>query len=188
MLRKKLKTNMKFKRMYLLAVIILGISIASTMLVVYADTDGNELRITAQPDKLVLNLGSEWAGTEFELRLDSGVFPVPVKVSSVGVLTMELGGSKTYTLTLVNSIPAAEPSESSHVPAGSEKSDAEIIGSEQTNIIVEPEVSDSSIPLIPMIIFLSGLILAVTGLLVMRAVKRRREYCENDDGDEYDEE
>lgn len=44
----------------------------------YADTDANTPQITQQPDQLVLQLGARWAGVEFELRTDAGVFPVPV--------------------------------------------------------------------------------------------------------------
>ena len=101
---KKFKPNI----LYILAVIILGISIASTALVVYADTDGKELKITTQPEKLILNLGADLAGAEFELKFDSGVFPVPVKANSSGILTMELGGSKTYILTRIKPVSATE--------------------------------------------------------------------------------
>lgn len=63
-----------------------------------ADTDGTEPQLTQQPDQLILQLGTRWAGVEFELRTDAGVFPAPIVVDSSGVLTMDLGGSKTYTL------------------------------------------------------------------------------------------
>ena len=61
--------NIKTIMLYILAVIIMGIGITSTVLIVYADTDGNELKITNQPDKLVIQLGADWAGAEFELKL-----------------------------------------------------------------------------------------------------------------------
>lgn len=66
----------------------------------YADTDGTEPKIIQQPDQLVLQLGTRWAGVEFELRTDAGIFPVPVVVDEYGVLTMDLGGSTTYNLEL----------------------------------------------------------------------------------------
>ena len=50
----------------------------------YADTDANTPQITQQPDQLVLQLGARWAGVEFELRTDAGVFPVPVVVDESG--------------------------------------------------------------------------------------------------------
>lgn len=80
----------------------------------YADTDANTPQITQQPDQLVLQLGARWAGVEFELRTDAGVFPVPVVVDESGILRMDLGGSTTYTLSCINStvpIPDPEPTE-----------------------------------------------------------------------------
>lgn len=77
-----------------------------------ADTDENTPRITQQPDQLVLQLGVRWAGVEFELRTDAGRFPVPVVVNESGVLTMDLGGSTTYTLSCMESsvpVPSPEP-------------------------------------------------------------------------------
>lgn len=77
-----------------------------------ADTDKNTPRITQQPDQLVLQLGVRWAGVEFELRTDAGRFPVPVVVNESGVLTMDLGGSTTYTLSCMESsvpVPSPEP-------------------------------------------------------------------------------
>ena len=68
-----------------------------------ADTDENTPRIAQQPDQLVLQLGVRWAGVEFELRTDAGRFPVPVVVDESGVLTMDLGGSTTYTLSCMES-------------------------------------------------------------------------------------
>ena len=69
----------------------------------YADTDANTPQLTQQPDQLVLQLGARWAGVEFELRTDAGVFPVPVVVDESGILRMDLGGSTTYTLSCINS-------------------------------------------------------------------------------------
>ena len=64
----------------------------------YTNTDGTELRLADQPEKLVLQLGEEWIGTKFELKTDAGVYPAFVVVDNSGILTMELGGSKVYTL------------------------------------------------------------------------------------------
>ena len=57
----------------------------------YADTDGTEPKITQQPDQLVLQLGTRWAGVEFELRTDAGIFPVPVVVDEYGYSSKEIG-------------------------------------------------------------------------------------------------
>lgn len=86
----------------------------------YADTDGTEPKIVQQPDQLVLQLGTRWAGVEFELRTDAGIFPVPVVVDEYGILTMDLGGSTTYTLSCINSttpIPDAEPAPTDPPPS-----------------------------------------------------------------------
>ena len=211
---KKFKSNI----LYILAVIILGISIASTALVVYADTDGKELKITTQPEKLILNLGADFAGAEFELKFDSGVFPVPVKANSSGVLTMELGGSKTYTLTRIKPVSATEPVKpiSELNPTDINQSASDIPENETGTLLSEEKPSietdeitepiddeiispDNSVPLFPMIIFLSLLLLISIVLLVMRAIKKRNEYYDdeeyddeddddNQDTDEYDEE
>ena len=76
----------------LLLTVLLMLSLTPAAL---ADTDENTPRITKQPDQLVLQLGTHWAGVEFELRTDAGKFPVPVVVDETGVLTMDLGGSST---------------------------------------------------------------------------------------------
>ena len=81
-------------RVTLLTALCLAMCLCTTA---FADTDGTEPKITQQPDQLVLQLGTRWAGVEFELRTDAGVFPAPIVVDETGVLTMDLGGSTTYT-------------------------------------------------------------------------------------------
>ena len=66
-----------------------------------------------------MQLGTRWAGVEFELRTDAGIFPVPVVVDEYGVLTMDLGGSTTYTLSCIHStapIPDLEPEQTDPPP------------------------------------------------------------------------
>ena len=190
--------NIKAIMLYILAVITMGIGIASTVLIVYADTDGNELKITNQPDKLVIQLGADFAGAEFELKLDSGVFPVPVKADSSGVITMELGGSKTYTLTRMTSAAVVKSTEAITNPADIAQSNSDNPPEMETNTIIvseeinttdsngKIEVPDNSIPILPLILFLGGFIVAVIVLLAMRYMKKRREYYGNDDDYEYD--
>ena len=192
--------NIKTIMSYILAVIIIGIGIASTVLIVYADTNGNELKITNQPDKLIIQLGADWAGAEFELKLDSGIFPVPVKANSSGVITMELGGSKIYTLTRLIPAAADNPTEVLTNPEDITQSGSNIPPEMETDTINtneeintidsdgEVEPLDNSIPILPLILFLGGFIAAVIVLLVMRYMKKRREYYGNDDDYEYDEE
>ena len=147
----------------------------------YANTDGSELQITDQPDRLILQLGPQWAGMEFELKTDAGVFPVPVVVDSTGILKMDLGGSKTYTLSCL--APAAmspvaqtmpDPPAAAQ-PPGPAPADAP-----------EPEHGrDRGIPTLQLVVFLIGLVIAAGGLIAMRYFKRRRDsyyYDDNEDG------
>lgn len=94
----------------ILAAGILTLALSPTAL---ADTDESTLRMAKEPDQLVLQLGVRWAGVEFQLRTDAGLFPVPVVVNESGVLTMDLGGSTTYTLTCMDStVPIPDPEQS----------------------------------------------------------------------------
>jgi len=148
--------------------------------VALADTNGSEIQITDQPDKLVLQLGPQWAGVEFVLKTDAGIFPVPVVVDSNGILTMDLGGSKTYTLSCMNFAPdftelKPEPSPT-ELPTNSEP--------ERTSV-TESNLS-SGIPVLQLVIFLVGFIAAVGGLLAMRYYKTKREDYYDDYGDDED--
>jgi len=146
-----------------------------------ADTDGTEPKITNQPDQLVLQLGARWAGVEFELRTDAGVFPAPVVVDESGILRMDLGGSTTYTLSCLEStipIPDPEPEQTEPTTPGEDPTPSPT-----------PSESDSrqrTIPPLPLAIFLVGLAAAVGGLVAMHIVKKRREanFDEWDDEDE----
>lgn len=60
--------------------------------IVYADTDGTELQVS-QPMTLELQLGPQWAGVEFQLKTDAGLYPGTIIVGEDGVLRTELGGS-----------------------------------------------------------------------------------------------
>lgn len=156
---------------------------------VYADTDGNELKITNQPDKLVIQLGADWADAKFELKLDSGVFPVPVIANSTGVLTMELGGSKTYTLTL---LATDTPLENSEQLNGSQQPQQETEKPEQEEdpIMTPPSERTLSVPPLTLILFLGGLGVIAAGLIISKIIKKRREYYYGDDrndDDNYDE-
>ena len=151
--------------------------------VVFADTDGSEIQITDQPDVLILQLGPEWAGVEFELKTDAGVFPAPVVVDSTGVLKMDLGGSKTYTLSCVASDVAAPGPEQSETTPSPSPVPTEPSGDSET----DPDQSKDGIPTGILVVFLVGLAAAVGGLIAMRYFKRRREsYYYDEDEDDYE--
>ena len=165
------------RKQILIAFIIMAVITAIGTPAVYADTDGTEIQITDQPGRLILQLGPQWAGVEFELKTDAGVFPAPVVVDASGILKMDLGGSKTYTLSCVMSaIAVPVPQTELNPPAPKPSADPE-----DTSV---PESRDfNSIPTSHLIMFFGGLAAAVTGLLLMRYFKRRRdeyEYSEDE--------
>ncbi len=130
-----------------------------------ADTDENTPRITQQPDHLILQLGTRWAGVEFELRTDAGRFPVPVVVDETGVLTMDLGGSSTYTLSCLESqAPAPEPEPEV------EPTREEIVPPET------PENSDSITSRLLAILLILLLVVVVVAVLVYMKRQRRSHY------------
>ena len=60
-------------------------------------TDGSELQVM-EAEKLEIQFGANWAGVEFQLKTDAGLYPGTVIVGEDGVLRMELGGSSQYIL------------------------------------------------------------------------------------------
>ena len=164
------------KRWFLLAVL-LGVCFIANSPDAFADTDGTELQTTAQPDILTLQLGAGWAGAEFELKLDFGVFPMPVKANDFGVLTMDLGGSKTYTLRLLSAVTdtpvPAQPDVNPDPPAESDPAD-------------DPEESKGGIPALHLVLFIDGLLVGGGALAAFYYFKKRREHYGDDDSDEED--
>ena len=61
---------MKAKATILLVLLCLCIFMGQT---VHADTDGTEIQIL-EPSYLEIQLGIDWAGTEFQLRTDMGLY------------------------------------------------------------------------------------------------------------------
>lgn len=177
---------------------------------VHADTNGTELQVAEQPEKMVIQLGTSWAGVEFELKTDAGVYPQPIVVSPEGVLTMELGGSKTYTLSAINSPTIApspdasatdtHPEEDNPSDETEQPNDAQQDPNEQggeTEVQEDPEETPSpdseednnlinGIPNLHLFLFAGGLVACITGLVVMAIMKRRRNRQYND-YDDYDE-
>ncbi len=176
------KTNPHLRRLCTVAAtLILSLTLSSAAL---ADTDGNTPKITQQPDQLVLQLGARWSGVEFELRTDAGIFPVPVVVDENGILTMDLGGSTTYTLScLESSIPIPDPSPApSQVgePAPSEADPTPIQAQES-----EPSRIQQGVPIWPMVVFLVGLS-AIGGGFAAFQIYNRRGQTVYDDWEEDD--
>ena len=149
---------------------------------VYAEpqgTDGTELQV-AQPEQLEIQLGAEWAGVEFQMKTDAGMYPDTIPVGQDGVLRLEIGGSKSYVLTCMNSsVKAPEPTQ---VPATTDDSpDEQSQGAEQE----DKDATVAGIPVVHLCLFVGGMVLAVGGLVTMHVVKKRRE---DEEGYEYDDE
>ena len=129
--RKKEETEavMKFKKRYLqyilsLVCVIIAVLIPQT---VFAKdgTDGTELQVM-EPEKLEVQLGVDWAGTEFQLKTDAGLYPGTITVDQDGVLRLEIGGSKSYVLSCMNSSVSTPVPQSEQASAtNSEKTESE---------------------------------------------------------------
>lgn len=144
------------------------------------DTDGTELRV-AQPSVLEVQLGPQWAGVEFQLKTDAGLYPGTITVGQDGVLRTELGCSNSYILSCLNSGTAApEPSEaaasgmagmqsspaiSDTAPEAGEADDAQTQNKDTASV--------GGIPVIHLILFGGGLLLAVGALAAMYIIRNR---------------
>lgn len=200
---------------YLLASIAAACVLCTPAASVHAEpqgTDGTEIQVM-EAEQLEIQLGAGWAGVEFQLKTDSGLYPGTITVGEDGVLRTELGGSSSYVLTCMGS-PTAVP-ENAQVPATTEEmqtetenSDGETQDNQESQEItdsgqdtaagVEQETSgeaqeeDSAagqpgtvagIPVAHIILFAGGMVLAVGSLAAMYIMKRRREA-----DDEYEDE
>lgn len=143
-------------------------------------TTGDELQLM-EAEKLEIQLGAEWAGVEFQLKTDAGLYPGTVKVGPDGVLRMEIGGSKSYILTCMNS--AVKVPEVTQAPATTE-TDSEQNNSE-TDSAEEGSATVAGIPVLHIVLFAGGMVVAIGALIAMHVMKRRREnepvYDEDDD-------
>ena len=149
-------------------------------------TDGDELQLM-EAEKLEIQLGPEWAGVEFQLKTDVGMYPGNIIVGEDGVLRLEIGGSKTYTLSCLNS--SVEIPEPTQAPATTEPEEepAEDESTAKESKTETDENTVAGIPVLHIALFGGGLLLAVGSLIVMHVVKRRREsepaYDDEDDDD-----
>lgn len=156
----------------------------------HADTDGTELQV-AEPSQLTIQLGSDWAGVEFQLRTDSGVYPGTVVVDESGGLSLEIGGSSTYELSCLGppqTVPTLEPEPSEE--RESEQAETEPATTSADAVTPTPDEAGDAltvygIPVINLAIFGGGLLAAIVLLIALRFSRRRRrrwdEYDEDDD-------
>lgn len=143
-------------------------------------TTGDELQLM-EAEKLEIQLGIDWAGVEFQLKTDAGLYPGTVKVGQDGVLRMEIGGSKSYILTCMNS--AVEVPEVTQAPATTETESEQ--NNSETDSAEKGGATVAGIPVLHIVLFGGGMVVAIGALIAMHVVKRRREsepvYDEDDD-------
>lgn len=175
MRKTKKRTYRRWSALLLAAVLSLALAPAAL-----ADTGDTTPKITQQPDQLVLQLGVRWAGVEFELRTDAGVFPVPVVVDESGVLRMDLGGSTTYTLSCIDStvpIPGPVAGETPGSETTPPEEDVSVQAPPQTSVpepAPAPAPSQQNIPLAPLMVFLVGLAAVGGGMIAYWVLKRQQ--------------
>ena len=164
-------------------------------------TDGDELQV-AEAEQLVIQLGESWAGVEFELKTDAGMYPGTIAVGEDGVLRLEIGGSKNYILTCLNSTVSApdpedsdlqvtEPEEDDAVHQTDPETDASEAPSEPdpSESTVNPEAPQddtlAGIPVTHLVIFGVGLVVAIGILIGIKYLPNRHtassEYDDEDD-------
>ena len=165
-------------------------------------TDGTELEVI-QPSNLEIQLGESWAGVEFELKTDAGMYPGVITVGEDGVLRLEIGGSENYILSCVNStVEVPFPGETLQgeetTPADESNTElsgdtdptadpTEVIASDQTEPEGEAGGTVAGIPIAHLALFGGGLVVAVGGLVGIHVYQKKRQSSASDEDDENDE-
>lgn len=175
----------KKKRTLLMSVMLMLILLLPQTVYAAEGTEGTEMQVL-QPQQLEIQLGSDWAGVEFQLKTDAGLYPGTIPVGEDGVLRLEIGGSTTYILTCLNSstpVPdvVQAPATDDDTPEiittqdpGSEPDDeAEQPADTDMNPATEPNTI-SGIPVLHIVLFGGGLLIAVAALIGMRIASRHR--------------
>ena len=191
-----------------IALIICAVSILPWTRVAYA-APGAEPTKSTIADKLILQLGSNWAGVEFELVTDVGKYPGTIAVDNTGMLTLELSDSSTFTLSCLNS-KLTPPTPMLQEPASEAEpkpTEAPIYNATDMVQLTEPvpendtasdQAADSAaqpqqepstltaepkqgIPTLQLVLFIGGAVLCVGGLIFIWVIKKRREYDDDDD-------
>jgi len=143
-------------------------------------TDGDELKLI-EPEQLEIQLGTDWAGVEFQLKTDVGLYPGTVVVGKDGVLRLEIGGSTRYLLTCLKStVPVPKPEdvdntkEATQAPATGEyeKNETEedtvpVVKNEQENTVAD-------IPIKHLLMFGGGMLISVSILIIMQVKKQKQ--------------
>lgn len=180
-------------------------------------TDGTEIQVM-EAEQLEVQLGKEWAGKEFQLKTDAGLYPGTITVGEDGVLRTELGGSTRYILTCMltenpddteqalatgndvskdtANVPAQEGEMKSQ--SGESASGETETGMQQTapadasiGSAVKGEGTEKTVAGIPikhLVLFSAGMVVAVGSLIAIHIVQKRRKEQDEYDEEDYDDE
>ena len=139
--------------------------------VVYAtgdDTDGTELQV-AQPVILEVQLGPQWAGVEFQLKTDAGLYPGTIAVGQDGILRTELGNSGSYVLSCLTlnaavpapgDIPSPDVTQQEQEPLTTDSAENADAASQNVQEQDSGRPTVGGIPVMHIILFGGGLLLA----------------------------
>lgn len=179
------KTHKMKKALLMSMVIMLLLALPQTVFAAEG-TEGTELQVL-QPQQLEIQLGTDWAGVEFQLKTDAGLYPGTIPVGEDGVLRLEIGGSTAYILTCLNSgIPAPDTAQApategtsmntTELTAPEEEPESAAVKPESQELSMQEEEESGTIAGIPVLhlaLFGGGLVIAVAALVAMRLVSRR---------------
>ena len=137
-------------------------------------TNGTEMQLM-EAEQLEIQLGVEWSGVEFQLKTDAGLYPGVITVGEDGVLRLEIGGSSSYVLSCISSsVDVPDPTQVPATTGSAESTEDEPAAMQNTGATV------AGIPVLHLVLFGGGLLVAVTVLILMHAAKNR------DADDEYE--
>lgn len=148
----------------------------------FADTDGTELQVI-QAETLEVQLGEEWAGVQFQLMTDAGIYPEKIVVSDDGILSLELGGSSQYTLSCLNSSVAVPDQNETSEEKKDKERDVEKAAEEKQEDSKSNTRAVAGIPVAHIVLFSGGMIIAIAGLLILHQITRRKNVEEDEEED-----
>ncbi|MEY8312820.1 hypothetical protein AALA61_12700 [Oscillospiraceae bacterium 42-9] len=185
------------------------ISLATTLFLLFTislsaqardGTDGTEMQI-ATPEQLEVQLGTAWAGVEFQLKTEHGLYPGTIPVGDDGVLRLEIGGSSSYQLTCLTSkapVPTPKPTPepvtsavlTNQPDSKAESGEEQQPGSQPQATItatetgsVDPAFTLADIPIWQLGLLGGGMVVAIGALIVMAVLKKRRVSEDEDEDD-----
>lgn len=178
-------------------------------------TDGTEIQVM-EAEQLEVQLGTEWAGKEFQLKTDAGLYPGTITAGEDGVLRTELGGSTRYILTCMLTENPDDTEQALATGNDLSKDTADALDQEgemesqsgesasgetgvQQTVLADAstgpaekgegtEKTVAGIPIKHLVLFSAGMVVAVGSLIAIHIVQKRREEQDEYDEEDYDDE